>query len=176
MYACHTCPRDERNARRCPIPPLEWEALEKAGVRFEGHDAQAISDGLMEQLEKRREVWPRVLQSQVTEEAELLNLRALLERKSGKSFGEEQEGLCAWYKASRDPATMTALSMVSMDDQGRLDHWVAGGRWEQPAWLLDAADVIRSEGNRITAEELQAARDGSSGGGDGGEGDGEGWG
>lgn len=151
----------ERVARHCPLPPPEWRQLKDQGVKL---DASASPRSIKRQLEAQRPHPDRKTDVEMREVLESLVLRILTERRTGKRFGEAQEGLCGWYALTDQSNVRALLSEVDISDDGRPVLWVAGsGRFDQPLRLLQAADLLRATHNRLTAEMMRGRGDNGQG-------------
>lgn len=168
MYACHACDRSERYARRCPKQPLEWAALERQGVAFEGSNPERVAKGLQAQMDAHPG-WDPELRGKVTEEYEELMGRVYAERDYGP-FGEDHPDypLCAWYAMEQaQPWVNWALSQVRLDTNYRPVLWKEGGIHDQDCVLVDCMDVVRLEHGKIDRERLRAPTKTQGGGADG---------
>lgn len=157
MFDCAHCPASTRLERRCPLAPLEWDDLEEEGVRFEHADDPALLRALLlEQDRAAGDAWSDETRSLVRELCEQLQIRHLTERATGVPFGDPHPDLCRWYALLHHdaPEIVELLQEVRFDDQGRHYMWTPGAQWDQPALLLDAADILRAEHARVTREQM----------------------
>lgn len=152
MFHCSECTAERRLERLCPLRPPEWAALERQGVRFEGSSAQQLVNSLEQQLAGGLS---GELRSQVIAHLELLQARLRVERFKGRSFGEPDPDLCAWYAlVAQENWIVRYLSNCRLDGQFRPILWRAGAWRDQPADWVDAITIIAGEKARLDRERL----------------------